>query len=63
MKKLEEDLDCKIIHEFENLNEINFQKLINENKYDQFIKSYINFNEEIPLEHPWKTIDKQLGKL
>ena len=63
MKKLEEDLDCKIIHESENLNEINFQKLINDNKYDQFIKSYINFNEEIPLEHPWKTIDKQLGKL
>tara|TARA_B100000787_G_scaffold169719_2_gene161940 strand:+ start:2715 stop:3845 length:1131 start_codon:yes stop_codon:yes gene_type:complete len=63
MKKLAEDLDCNIIDEHQNLDDITFQKQINEIKYNEFLKSYINFNEKIPLEHPWKTIHKQLGKL
>jgi hypothetical protein len=63
MKKLVEDLDCNMINEYQNLDNLNFEKQIDENKYEEFIKSYINFEEKILLEHPWKTIDRELAKL
>tara|TARA_A100001011_G_C14053661_1_gene732980 strand:- start:292 stop:861 length:570 start_codon:yes stop_codon:yes gene_type:complete len=63
MKKLVDDLDCDLINEFQNLEQINFQKQVNEFKYKKFVESHINFEKKIPLEHPWKTIDYQLGKI
>ena len=63
MKKLEQEIDCCIIKEKDALNNFNFQKKINNIKYDKFVDNYINFNEKISFEHPWKTIDKEIGRL
>ena len=63
MKKLEYEIDCRIINEKDNLDDIDFQKKIDDFKYNKFIENYINFNEKIALEHPWKTIDIELSRL
>ena len=63
MKKLEYEIDCRIINEKDNLDDIDFQKKIDNFKYNKFIENYINFNEKIALEHPWKTIDIELSRL
>ena len=63
MKNLEQEIDGSIIKEKDNLENLDFQKKINNVKYDKFINNYINFNQKIAFEHPWKTIDKEIGRL
>ena len=63
MKKLKNEINCDILDENQEISNYNFVKNIDDQKYESFIKEYIYFNEKIPFEHPWVTIDKKLLKI